>query len=75
METEIDYSYYELRRVDVPKPSPDSFATAAVIHCLLCGKMISGMGGPGEAVCIECGDVVKSHRAVGAIKWDTTNDT
>lgn len=66
---EIDYSYYELVRVDVER-NEMGFATAAIMSCLLCGKAISGMGGPGEAICIDCGDVVKRHKAIGAIKWD-----
>jgi hypothetical protein len=66
---EIDYSYYELVRVDVER-NEFAFVTAAIMQCLLCGTAISGMGGPGEAICIKCGDVVKRRQAIGAIKWD-----
>lgn len=64
-------SYYELVRVDVPPPKSGDFifVSAAVMSCLICGRMIDGMGGPGEAICIPCGDVIKSHQAQGAIKW------
>ena len=64
--------YYELVRVDLPEPDEMSLVTAALLTCCLCGEVIDGMGGPGEFICIRCGDVVKSHRAVGAIKWQET---
>lgn len=45
--------YFELTLVDTSK---DLIATAALLHCSLCGDCISGMGGPGYgAICLECG--------------------
>jgi hypothetical protein len=56
-----DTDYYELHDdgtyVLVEKFDPDKelFTTAACIHCKICTKMISGMGGPGRRpVCVEC---------------------
>lgn len=64
--------FYELTKVTVPDREPGSsrLSSASVMACGLCGKTISGCGGPGSFVCIECGDVVKSGEAKGAIKWD-----
>ena len=69
-------SYYELKRVDIHPPKPGDFwiMSAAVMSCLLCGTIIDGMGGPGEAICLRCGDVVKTQRAVGAIKWGQNDE-
>lgn len=71
------HSYYKLERVDVPDVKPGEFrlVTAAVMPCQTCGRPIDGMGGPGEYVCIPCGDVIKSGQARGAIKWseETSN--
>lgn len=65
--------YYELKRITIHDAKPGEFriASAAIMDCGLCGKIISGSGGPGNGpVCIECGDVVKRGEARGAIKWD-----
>lgn len=63
--------FYELKRVTLPERGPDTFATAALITCGLCGDAIDGCGGPGHGqVCIRCGDVVRRGEARGAIKWD-----
>ena len=61
---EIECSYYVLQRVDFPKPRKDEFRflSAAVMSCLLCKKAITGMGGPGEGICIDCGDLIKSRQ-------------
>jgi len=67
-------SFYKLERVDIEPPKPGEFwiATAGVMSCGLCGETIDGMGGPGEYICIRCGDVVKDGHARGAIKWGAT---
>lgn len=63
-------SYYELVRIDLPASNGNTFLTAATIQCNLCGRMIAGMGGPGRAICIPCGNLVEGGQARGAIKWD-----
>lgn len=70
-------SYYKLVRVDIPPPAPNEFrlSTAALMCCRICGRIIDGMGGPGEYVCIPCGDVVMAGKAIGAIKWDEAPPT
>jgi len=72
----MTHSYYRLERVDVPDPMPDEFriVTAAVMSCQTCGRTIDDMGGPGEYVCIPCGDVIKNGQARGAIKWEPARD-
>lgn len=63
--------YYELKRVSIADTGEPMFRTAALITCSLCGVCIDGMGGPGDgAICIRCGDVVRSGKARNAIKWD-----
>lgn len=63
--------FYNLTKVTIEPPKPGEFrlSTAALMNCKLCGTCIDGMGGPGEAICVPCGDVLKSGRLVGAVKW------
>jgi hypothetical protein len=71
MSDDIKYEYYELKRVTVPTPKPGEFSihTQAVMFCLTCGCTISTIDGPGEAVCIACGDAIRNTQAVGCITW------
>ena len=62
--------YYELTRRKFKDASGFQIASAAIMECGLCGRTISGSGGPGDgAICIPCGDVVKSGQARAAIQW------
>lgn len=65
-------SYYELVRIDIPASNPLEFqlVTATCMNCCTCGRTISGMGGPGRAICIPCGDLIENGQAKGCIKWD-----
>lgn len=56
--------FYELTKVTIqpPKPGEFAFATAALTNCKLCGTCIDGMEGPGESICIKCGDELKAGR-------------
>lgn len=47
--------FYILQKQRVPE-----IATAALMHCQLCRVCISGMGGPGHNVCVQCGDKILS---------------
>ena len=39
---------------------PKGIATAAIRSCMCCGRVICGMGGGGEYICIDCLD--KMHK-------------
>lgn len=44
--------------------------TAAVMTCGLCGRVISGSGGPGYGVvCEPCGTELQRGALVGAVVW------
>lgn len=59
----VEY-YYKLQRTRLPEPKSGAFLTAALITCGLCGVCIDGMGGPGDgAVCLDCGDAIRSGQA------------
>lgn len=63
--------WYEIKRVIVQPIKPGEFriATAAVRSCDLCGKVIFGMGGPGNGVlCVSCGDALRSGKLRGTVK-------
>lgn len=53
--TDISPAFYVLRKATV-----SGMATAAHMPCVLCGTIISGMGGPGQNLCIKCGDEIMS---------------
>jgi hypothetical protein len=63
--------YYRLTRVSLPPRDSNSFASAALITCGLCGGMIDSCGGPGDgAICLRCAEVVLSGQARTTIVWD-----
>lgn len=54
MSEERGFDYYRLSEASKPQ---GGIATAATIHCCICGGWISGMGGGGnDAICMPCGD-------------------
>lgn len=64
--------YYTLEPFTEPPPPTRvqvRFASAAVMSCMTCGVVVAGMGGPGQAVCKKCHDVLVSGQASGCIKW------
>jgi len=72
-----DIVYYELKQTTMPYERPGEFVimTAAVMDCGLCGRTISGMGGPGDgAVCMPCGNELRRGALRGAVKWDAPHD-
>ena len=44
--------------------------SAAMIYCLLCKEAVSGMGGPAEAICVKCGDAIKSGEYKLEVQFD-----
>ena len=70
----IDYEFYDLsdmKRISIEKPDPENprIVTAAFRMCLLCGTTISSSGGPGQSLCVPCGDLLRSGQAQGAVVW------
>ena len=50
----------------VREVEPGTIMTAAMIHCIGCGEMLSGMGGGAAHICCDCLDEVKN----GALRKD-----
>lgn len=62
--------HYELKPVG-PVDTAGMIMTAAVMCCGLCGRSISGMGGPGfGAVCEPCGDLLMSGALQNVVIWE-----
>lgn len=66
--------YYELVAQHIDESPPPRgelrLMTAAVMDCGLCGRMVAGMGGPGNGVvCKPCGDALKHGHLRGAVDW------
>ena len=65
--------YFQLSKVTVQETEPGEFrlVNAAVLSCSLCGRMIDGMGGPGEgAICLPCGEALENGGLVGCVLWE-----
>jgi hypothetical protein len=61
--------YYEMTPV-YRETNPMAMTTAACVLCSLCGKIASGMGGPGNApVCVECFELAESQQLMGCVVY------
>ena len=69
---EIDYEFWEMRRVTVFKPADGEFviANASVGSCGLCGRPITGMGGQPNMICLSCGDQLLRGNLRTCVKWE-----
>lgn len=73
-----DVRFYEPQLVEIKAPEPGEFriSSAAVRSCSLCGTMISGMGGPGDApICERCIEPLRRGELRGCVKWQDETDT
>lgn len=46
---------------------PRGLATACMRDCMCCGRVLSGMGGPGDYVCQECLNKMRSGEMAEAL--------
>lgn len=60
--------YYKLVKVEYERPK-GAIVTQAFHSCNLCGGVISTTGGPGEGVCVKCGDALNSQQLRGCVVW------
>lgn len=69
--------YFTLTHVFDEDEAPGEFRllTAALLDCGLCGRNISGMGGPGNGViCAECGTALRRGQLKGAVAYNHVLD-
>lgn len=53
--------------VEVSKPEGEYLTTAAFMDCMTCGRTIDTNGGPGQYVCGDCVEFIKTGKAKGCI--------
>lgn len=71
-EKTIEYYYLEKR---TETRGAGVIVNASVMQCGLCGSMITGTGGHSNAVCIPCGDLVRSGQARSCIDWSDSEES